>query len=122
MRRFMAVAAMMAGMTLPAFAAHKITGTTTLRDSQPSGATDKKHKHQSFDLMFDAETKHYTCRTDPSKPMNATDFVVGELISYQIDGQKVKIETAENKKVDCIVVRVEAAGAAGAPPPVPAQY
>ena len=43
--------------------------------------------------------------------MNATDFVVGTNIKYELDGNKVKIETPEGKKVECKVVRVEATSA-----------
>jgi len=43
--------------------------------------------------------------------MNATDFVVGTQINYQIDGDKTKIKTPEGKQVECKIVRVEAAPA-----------
>ena len=105
MRRAYTVAAMILVMVLPAFAA-KIEGTTTLKDSQPTGTTDKHHKHQAYDLSFDASGHSYTCRTDSGKSMNPTDFVVGGPISYQLDGQKVKIKTPEGKQVECKVVRV----------------
>ena len=96
--------------TLPAFPA-KLKGSSTLKDSQPSGTPDKDHKHQAYDLSFLAEGKDYTCRTNPKKSMNATEFVVGSAIKYEIDDQKVKIKTAENKQVECKVVRVELAPA-----------
>ena len=117
MRKAWTAAAMIVVMALPAFAAKKLAGTATLKDSQPVGTPDKKHKqHQSFDLSFDAEAKSYTCRTNPDNSMNATDFVVGETMTYEIDGQKVKIKTAEGKKVDCKVVRVAAVGATAPTP------
>ena len=94
--------------TIPA-SASKIKGSTTLKDSQPTGTTDKEHKHQAYDLSFQAQDKAYTCRTDSGKSMNATDFVVGTEIKYEIDGTKVKISTPEGKKVECKIVRVEAA-------------
>jgi len=79
---------------------------------------DKKHKqHQAYDLSFDAAGMAYTCRTDASKSMNATDFVVGSRVNYEIDGQKGKIKTAEGKKVQCRIVRVEAVGGPEAPLP-----
>jgi hypothetical protein len=93
-------------LTLPSFA-DKIKGDTTLKDSQPYGTKDKEHKHQAYDLSFDAKNKTYTCRTDSSHSMNATDFVVGGPIRYEIDNNKVKIQTPENKKVDCKIVRAE---------------
>jgi hypothetical protein len=94
-------------LTLPACAA-KIKGTATLKDSQPSGVKDKEHKHQAYDLSFEAQGKSYTCRTDSGKSMNATDFVVGTQINYEIDGDKTKIKTPQGKQVECKVVRVEA--------------
>ena len=88
--------------------ASKIAGTTTLKDLQPTGSTDKKtHKHLQFDLFFDAQHMRYTCRTRDSKSTNATDFVVGSELSYEISGDKGKLKTADGKKVDCTVVRVE---------------
>ncbi|HEX2972311.1 MAG TPA: hypothetical protein VHP11_08250, partial [Tepidisphaeraceae bacterium] len=57
--------------TLPSFAA-KSKGNTTLKDSQTAGGKDKDHKHQAYDLFFDAGGKSYTCRTDSNKSMNAT--------------------------------------------------
>jgi hypothetical protein len=112
MLKLCAVIAMMVAMAMPAFAAKKIAGTTTLKDSQPLGLADKKHKqHQAYDLSFDAAGKEYTCRTNPKKSMNATDFVVGGMVSYEVDGSKGKIQTAEGKKVECTIVRVEMVGA-----------
>jgi hypothetical protein len=92
--------------TLPSFA-DKIKGETTLKDSQPHGTTDKEHKHQAYDLTFDGKDKTYTCRTDSKNSMDATDFVVGAKINYEIDKNKAKIKTPENKKVECKIVRAE---------------
>jgi hypothetical protein len=94
--------------TIPASAA-RLSGNTTLKDSQPTGTKDKEHKHQAYDLSFVANGKGYTCRTDSGKSMNATDFVVGTDIKYEIDGEKAKIKTPQGKHVDCKIVRVEAA-------------
>lgn len=94
--------------TIPA-SASKIKGSTTLKDSQPTGTKDKEHKHQAYDLSFSAQGNAYTCRTDSGKSMNATDFAVGTEIKYEIDGDKAKINTAAGKKVECKIVRVEAA-------------
>jgi hypothetical protein len=90
--------------TLPSFA-DKIKGDSTLKDSQPYGTKDAEHKHQGYDLSFDAHGKTYTCRTDPDHSMNATDFVVGGPIHYEIDNNKANIKTPQNKKVDCKIVR-----------------
>jgi hypothetical protein len=105
------VLALVASISVPLFAA-KIKGSAVLKDCQPTAQTpDKQHKHQAYDLSFPAEGKSYTCRTDPAHSMNATDFVVGGSISYEIDGNKVKISTPANKHVECKVVRVENAPA-----------
>jgi hypothetical protein len=101
-----AILAIAALTTLPSFAA-KIKGASTLKDSQPYGTKDKEHKHQGYDLSFDAQGKTYTCRTDPSHSMNATHFVVGGPIHYEIDNDKANIKTPDNKKVDCKIVRAE---------------
>ncbi len=93
---------------LPAAAADKITGTVTLKDLQTAGVEDKNHKHQAYDLSFDTEGKSYTCRTASKKSMNATDFVVGTTLRYEIKGDKAKIWSPDDKKVDCRIVRVEA--------------
>jgi hypothetical protein len=100
-----ALAIIALAVALPAFAG-KIKGNTTLKDSQTAGVKDKDHKHQAYDLFFDAEGKTYTCRTDSNKSMNATDFVVGSTMKYELDGDKAKLETPEGKKVECKVVRV----------------
>ena len=93
-------------LTLPSFA-DKIKGDTSLKDSQPYGTTDKQHKHQAYDLSFDAKDKTYTCRTNPKHSMNATDFVVGGKINFEINNDKATIKTPENKKVNCKIVRAE---------------
>ena len=93
-------------IALPSFA-EKIKGDTTLKDSQPYGTKDVEHKHQGYDLSFAAQGKIYTCRTDPGHSMNATDFLVGGTISYEIDKNKAKIKTPDDKKVDCEIIRAE---------------
>ena len=107
----MIVLALVAGMALP-LVAEKIKGSAVLKDCQPTAQTpDKEHKHQAYDLSFRAEGRNYTCRTDTDHSMNATDFVVGETMSYEINGKKIKISTPANKHVECKVVRVENAPA-----------
>jgi hypothetical protein len=93
-------------IALPALA-DKIKGPSTLKDFQPYGTKDKEHKHQAYDLSFEGQGKGYTCRTDPKHSVNATDFVVGGQINYEIDNNKATIKTSQNKKVDCKIVRVE---------------
>jgi hypothetical protein len=107
MRKVYTSVAVILAMALPVFAASKQQGTMTLKDFQPAGTQQKGQKHQAYDLSFDAATKRYTCRTDSDKSTNATDFVVGETMNYEIDGQKVKIKTPEGKQVECKIVRME---------------
>ena len=101
-----AILALALSATFPALAA-KVKGTTNLKDLQTAGVKDKEHKHQAFDIFFDAGGKSYTCRTDSDKSMNATDFIVGTALKYELDGNKAKLETPQGKKVECKVVRVE---------------
>jgi hypothetical protein len=110
MRQSVFVAAVVLCSTLASLpaSAEKLKGTTTLKDVQATGVKDKEHKHQVFDLLFATEAKSYACRTDSGKSMNATDFVVGSQVKYEIDGNKVKLQSMQNKKVECKVVRVEA--------------
>lgn len=89
-----------------AFAAQKETGTTKLVNVQPAGTTDKKHKHQQYDFTFDAQTHEYTCRSKEGDKINATDFVVGSNIDYQVKGNKGKVKGSTGKEVSCTIVRV----------------
>ncbi|HXY03183.1 MAG TPA: hypothetical protein VEI49_06360, partial [Terriglobales bacterium] len=51
-------------LTMSAAAASKDSGKTTLKDLQPAGVTDKKHKNQQYDFSFVSTSgKDYTCRT-----------------------------------------------------------
>jgi hypothetical protein len=102
----LALAAIAAPLSASASAA-KLNGSAALKDLQPFGTTDKEHKHQAYDLSFDGEGHSYTCRTDPKKSIDATEFVVGSQINYEIDKNKAKIKTAQNKKLECKIVRVE---------------
>jgi hypothetical protein len=108
MRKPTLAASLLFAVTLTASAGNKLQGTMTLKDLQPFGTKDKEHKHQAYDLSFQAEGKNYTCRTDSGKSTNATDFVVGTDMKYQIDGNKAKIKTPQDKELQCKIVRVEA--------------
>jgi hypothetical protein len=106
MHKTVLAAILLLAQTFPALAS-KIEGSTILKDSQPTGIIDKEHKHQAYDLSFQASGKLYTCRTNSDDSMNATDFIVGHEIKYEIAGKKIKIKTPEGKHVECKVVRVE---------------
>jgi hypothetical protein len=99
-------------ITLSAVAATKDSGTTTLREVQPAGTTDKKQKHQRYDLSFVSSTgMDYTCRTGEKTSVKATDFIVGSTVNYKINGDKAKVKTSAGKEVSCVIVRVAHAAA-----------
>src|SRR6516162_4026795 len=93
-------------LTVPALAAQKESGTTKLKDVQPAGTTDKKHKHQQYDFTFDTAQHEYTCRSNENQSVKATDFVVGTEVQYQVNGNKGKVKSSTGKQVSCTIVRV----------------
>src|SRR3954469_4813523 len=106
MRRLIALT-VLTMVTFSVVAANKNSGTTTLKDVQPAGTTDKNHKHQQYDLSFVSSTgKDYTCRTSEKKSVKATDFVVGSSLNFQVDGNKGKVKTSAGKELNCTIVRV----------------
>ncbi len=99
-------------LNLPGIAAVKDSGTTTLKEVQPAGMTNKKQKHQQYDLSFaSASGKEYTCRTTQKTSVKATDLVVGSSVTYEVNGDKGKVKTAGGKQVSCTIVRVSIAPA-----------
>ncbi len=90
-------------------AANKESGSTTLKDVQPAGTTDKKHKKQQYDLTFVSTKNEYTCRTNENEKVSATSFVVGTGITYKVDGNKGQVKSTQSgKDVKCTLVRVAA--------------
>jgi hypothetical protein len=108
MRKATLAATLLFAVTMPAFAGKKLSGNTTLKDLQPYGSPGKDHKHQAYDLSFQAEGKHYTCRTNPKKSVDATAFVVNTDMKYKIDGNNGELKNPDGKDVKCKIVRVEA--------------
>jgi len=107
MRKGYTIALLVMAFAVTAAAGSKIEGTTTLKDFQPAGTTDKKtHKNQQYDLSFAASGKQYTCRTIEKESLKATDFVVGSEVTYEISGNKGKVKSASGKKAECTVMRV----------------
>ena len=99
-------------LTLNATGASKDSGKTTLKDLQPAGMTDKKHKNQQYDMSFvSASGKDYTCRTAEKTKVKVTDWVVGNDLTYEVNGTNAKLKTSSGKQVNCTIVRV-----ANAPP------
>ena len=96
--RKLIIASLLIIVTLPVAAGTKDKGKTTLRDVQPAGTTDKKHKHLQYDLSLSTTTgKDYTCRTKENEKPKATEMVVGSDISYEISGNKGKIKLVKWK-------------------------
>jgi hypothetical protein len=116
--RKLLIASLLIIVTFPVAAAPKDKGKTTLKDVQPAGTTDKKHKHLQYDLSFSTTTtgKDYTCRTKENEKPKATDMVVGSDISYEVSGNKGKIKLADGKDLDCTIVRVANSPVATPPP------
>ena len=94
-------------LTVSAIAGSKDVGKTTLKDFQPAGTTDKKHKNLQYDLSFVTQSgKDYMCRTKENAKIKATDFVVGSDMTYEVNGNKGKVKVSNGKQVDCTIVRV----------------
>lgn len=106
--RKLCIFALGVGLAIPAFAGSpKESGSTKLKDVQPAGVTDKNHKKQQYDFTFDSARNEYTCRSSEKEKINATDFVVGSDIQYQVQGNKGKVKSlSSGKQVGCMVVRV----------------
>jgi len=56
MRKTIALVVLVLLLVTLALAAKKESGSTTLKDIQPAGTTDKKHKKQQFDLTLPRPT------------------------------------------------------------------
>jgi hypothetical protein len=63
-------------LTVNAIAASKDSGQTALKDLQPVGVTDKKHKNQQYDILF----------------------VVGSDLAYVPNGNKAKLKGSSGKR------------------------
>ena len=101
---------------LPAAAGEKQKGTAKLDDLQTTGSTDKKNKNQRYDFLFDTGGNRYTCRTSEKTSLKATDYVVGNDVRFEIDGDKAKLKSMGGKETKCTVVRVENLGTAAQSP------
>ena len=94
-------------VALNAMAAKKESGNTTLKDVQAVGITNKKQKHQQYDISFVSTLGNdYTCRTGEKEKVKATDLVVGSSVAYEVKGDKGKVKTSSGKQLNCTVVRV----------------
>ena len=115
MRKSIAALLAVLVFALPADAGNKLKGVGPLKDLQPAGTTDKKHKHQQFDFTFIAAGNQYTCRSKEGDKVKATDFPVGSDITYEVDGEKGKVKSNSGKKVSCTIMRVEGRSTVSSP-------
>jgi DNA topoisomerase VI subunit B len=83
-----------------------VTQTATLKDLKTVGSTDKKQKHQQYDLVIDTPTNEYICRSKLGKTVKPTEFVVGSSIQFKLNGQNGEATNAMSKTVKCGIVRV----------------
>jgi hypothetical protein len=112
MRKMYLVGILLVLLVSASVAGNKESGSTTLKDVQPAGTTDKKHKKQQFDLTFAGAKNEYTCRTNENQKMQATQFVVGSPITFSVNGNKGDVKSTQSgKNVKCTLVRVAALGA-----------
>ena len=89
--------------------ADSLVQTATLKDLQTVGSTNKKQKHQQYDLVIDTSTNEYICRTKLGSSLKATQFVVGSSLQFKLNGQNGEATTSDGKKTKCGIVRVSAA-------------
>ena len=114
--RYLYCAVLLFVVCVPFAMAKKDKGTTTLKDVQPAGTTDKKNTNQQLDFSFDASGMSYVCRTSHKTKVKATDFVVGTNLTYELDEHEGKLKNTSGKQLKCTVVRVEKLPAASAAP------
>lgn len=111
-RRIALTILLCAGIAPPAVWGASTTVTATLKDLQTVGTTSKKQKHQQYDLVIDTSSNEYTCRSRLGSKVKPTEFVVGSIIQFEINGQNGVAMNASNKKVRCAIVRVAGSPAA----------
>jgi len=107
MRKSIVATLLVLAFALPAMAGSKLKGSATLKNFEPAGTTDKKHKHQQYDFTFVASATQYTCRSKEGDKLKATDFPVGSDISYELNGDKGNVKSPNGKQVSCTVMRVD---------------
>jgi opacity protein-like surface antigen len=86
--------------------AANVVQTATLRDLQTVGTTDKKMKHQQYDLVIDTSAKEYVCRSKLGSTVKPTQFVVGATIEFKLSGQNGEAKNSAGNQVKCGIVRV----------------
>jgi DNA topoisomerase VI subunit B len=107
MKRYKTLGLAVAVFSLLAQAA-SVTQTATLKDLKTVGSTDKKQKHQQYDLIIDTPSNEYSCRSKLGSKVKPTEFVVGSTIQFKLNGQNGEATNAMGNHVKCGIVRVAA--------------
>jgi hypothetical protein len=95
--------------------------TATLKDLKTVGSTDKKQKHQQYDLVIDTPSNEYVCRSRLGSKVKPTQFVVGSTLEFKLSGQNGEAKNSAGNTVKCGIVRVAALPATPGPPQYPQQ-
>jgi len=82
--------------------------TATLKDLQTVGTTNKKQKHQQYDLVIDTPSNEYVCRSQLGSTVKPTQFVVGSTLEFKLSGQNGEAKNSAGNQVKCVIVRVAA--------------
>ena len=82
--------------------------TATLKDLKTVGSTDKKQKHQQYDLVIDTTSNEYICRSKLGSTVKPTQLVVGSTVEFKLNGQNGEAKNSDGKTVKCGIVRVAA--------------
>jgi hypothetical protein len=96
------------GLFSTAALAASLVQTATLKDLKTVGSTDKKQKHQQYDLVIDTPSNEYVCRSRLGSTVKPTQFVVGSTIEFKLNGQSGEAKNSVGKTVKCGIVRVAA--------------
>jgi hypothetical protein len=83
-----------------------VTQPATLKDLKTVGSTDKKQKHQQYDLIVDTTSNEYVCRSKLGSKVKPTEFVVGSTLVFKANGQNGEATNAAGNHVKCGIVRV----------------
>ncbi len=86
--------------------AEKVPQPSTLRDLETVGTTNKKEKHQQYDLIIDTSSNEYVCRSKLGEKVKPTEFVVGSPIQFKLSGQNGEATNAVGNRIKCGIVRV----------------
>ncbi len=95
-------------LTGSAALASRRTDQATLQNLQPTNFAVAKKQHQQYDFSVATAGRSYQCRTPENKKINATDFIVGSLVTFTSSGRNGEVKTMQGKSAKCMITRVEA--------------